>query len=120
MKKISYLTGLTVLGLSLSFATLAKLPDLTPEAKEAADLGRAKTAHADKKAAYALCLSQNKVAKSYAVKDKVVATPECADPGEFKAPVAAVPVAPVATSSTSAKPAEVANSATKPAEPAKK
>jgi hypothetical protein len=39
-----------------------------------------------------------------------VATPECADPGEFKAPVAAAP----------AKPAEVANSATKPAEPAKK
>lgn len=123
MKKISYLTGLTVLGLSLSFATLAKLPDLTPEAKEAADLARAKTAHNDKKANYTLCLSQNKVAKAYAIKDKVVATPECADPGEFKAPVAAAPAAaPVAPAAAApaAKPAEVANSATKPAEPAKK
>jgi hypothetical protein len=120
MKKISFLTGLTVLGLSLSFATLAKLPDLTPEAKEAADLARAKTAHNDKKANYALCLSQNKVAKSYAIKDKVVATPECADPGEFKAPVAAAPAAAPAAAAPAAKPAEVANSATKPAEPAKK
>jgi hypothetical protein len=120
MKKISYLTGLTVLGLSLSFATLAKLPDLTPEAKEAADLARAKTAHNDKKANYTLCLSQNKVAKAYAIKDKVVATPECVDPGEFKAPVAAAPAAAPAAAAPAAKPAEVANSATKPAEPAKK
>ena len=117
MKKISYLTGLTVLGLSLSFATLAKLPDLTPEAKEASDLARAKTAHNDKKAAYTLCLSQNKVAKAYAVKDKVVATPECADPGEFKAPVAAAPAAPAAPVA----PAVAATApAAKPAEPAKK
>jgi hypothetical protein len=45
------------------------------------------------------------------VKDKVVSTPECVDPGEFKAPeVAAAPAA---------KPAEVAN-APKPAEAPKK
>ena len=89
MKKIHSLTFL--LGMGLAFGSYAKLPDLTPEAKEAAELAKSKTAHGDKKAAYALCLAQNKVAKAYAVKDKVVSTPDCVDPGEFKPPVASVP-----------------------------
>ena len=111
MKKIYSLTFL--LGMGLAFGSHAKLPDLSPEAKEAAELAKAKTAHTDKKAAYALCLAQNKVAKAYAVKDKVVSTPDCADPGEFKPPVANAPaVAPVAGAPAApaapAKPAETA------------
>ena len=111
MRKIAYLTSVTLVAMSISFASVAKLPDLTPEAKEAAELAKAKAAHGDKKAAFLLCNAQNKVAKTYAVKDKVVATPDCVDPGEFKAPeVAATP----------AKPAEVANAPVKPAEAPKK
>ena len=94
MKKITLLTLSGLLVACLSSGVMAKLPPLTPEAKEAADLGKAKAAHGDKKAAYALCNAQNKVARSYAVKDKVVTTPECADPGEFKPPVAADATAP--------------------------
>jgi hypothetical protein len=89
MKKITLLTLSGLLVACLSSGVMAKLPALTPEAKEAAELAKAKAAHGDKKAAYALCNAQNKVARSYAVKDKVVTTPECADPGEFKPPVAA-------------------------------
>jgi hypothetical protein len=108
MKKMYALT--LFIGLGLTFASQAKLPDLSPEAKEAAELAKAKAAHGDKKAAFALCQAQNKVAKGYAVKDKVVATPDCADPGEFKAPVAAAPSAAPAPATTAsvapAKPAE--------------
>ena len=113
MRKLTYLTSVALLAMSVSFASLAKLPDLTPEAKVAADLAKAKAAHGDKKAAYLLCNAQNKVAKTYAVKDKVVSTPECVDPGEFKAPD-------VAATTTPAKPAEVANAPAKPADTAKK
>jgi len=113
MKKIAYLASATLVAMSISFASVAKLPDLTPEAKEAAELAKAKAAHGDKKAAFLLCNAQNKVAKTYAVKDKVVATPDCVDPGEFKAPEVAA-AAPVA------KPAEVANAPVKPAEAPKK
>ena len=112
MKKIYSLTFL--LGMGLAFGSHAKLPDLSPDAKEAAELAKAKTAHGDKKAAYALCLAQNKVAKAYAVKDKVLATPDCADPGEFKPPVANAPApAPAAAAAAPAAPV-------KPAETAKK
>ena len=111
MKKIYAITFL--IGIGFAFSSQAKLPDLSPEAKEVAELAKAKTAHGDKKAAYALCMAQNKVAKSYAVKDKVVATPDCVDPGEFKPPVAAVPAATPATTASTTPPA-------KPAETAKK
>lgn len=114
MRKIAYLTSTALVAMSISFASIAKLPDLTPEAKDAAALAKAKAAHGDKKAAYLLCNAQNKVAKTYAVKDKVVSTPDCVEPGEFKAPEVATSTAPVA------KPAEVANAAVKPVEAPKK
>jgi hypothetical protein len=113
MKKMTYLTSVALIAMSISFASVAKLPDLTPEAKAAAELAKAKAAHGDKKAAYGLCLAQNKVAKTYAVKDKVVSTPDCVDPGEFKAPE-------VATTPATAKPAEVATAPAKPADAPKK
>lgn len=89
MKKITLLILSGLLVACLSGGVMAKLPDLTPEAKEAAELAKAKAAYGDKKAAFALCNAQNKVARAFAIKDKVVTTPECADPGEFKPPVAA-------------------------------
>ena len=112
MRKIAYLTSVTLVAMSISFVSLAKLPDLTPEAKEAAELAKAKTAHSDKKAAYNLCMAQNKVAKSYAVKGKVIATPDCEDPGEFKPPVAASPVVTPTAPSVNA-PAKTAETAKK-------
>lgn len=119
MKKIIHLVFITVCSFGISIQSYAKLPDATPEAKEAAAVAAAKTAHGNKKADFALCLAQNKVAKSFATKDKVMPTAECADPGEFKMPVAAVtPVSAPAT--PPAKPAEVASAGAKPAEPAKK
>jgi hypothetical protein len=88
MKKISLAIGLTLLGMFVCQAGFAKLPDPSPEAKEATELAKAKAAHSDKVAAFKLCEAQNKVAKSYASKDKVVQTPACADPGEFIPPTA--------------------------------
>lgn len=114
MRKIAYLTSATLVAMSISFASVAKLPDLTPEAKEAAELAKAKAAHGDKKAAFLLCNAQNKVAKTYAVKDKVVTTPDCVDPGEFKAPEVA------AAAAAGVKPTEVAKAPVKPAEAPKK
>jgi hypothetical protein len=100
----------------ISTTVLAKLPDPSPEAKEAADLAKAKTAWSDKVAAYKLCQAQNKVAKVYSVKAKVVDTPACADPGEFVAPTAnAAPAAATTPAPVAAKPAE-----TKPVEAPKK
>lgn len=112
MKKIYAITFL--IGMGFAFSSQAKLPDLTPEAKEAAELTKAKTAHSDKKAAYNLCMAQNKVAKSYAVKGKVIATPDCEDPGEFKPPVATSPVVtPTAPSANVPAPAKTAETAKK-------
>jgi hypothetical protein len=69
----------------------AKLPPPSDEAKAKAAEAAAKTAHADKVAAYELCKSMNKVAAEYfAAARKAgkatkapVATPPCADPGPF-------------------------------------
>ena len=117
MNQLTTFVCVTITGLSLSFGAMAKLPDPSPEAKEAAKLAAAKTDYGNKVAAYQLCQAQNKVARSYAVKGKVVETPACVEPGEFKPPeVAALPAAAPAT----AAPAATAAVAAKPAEPAKK
>ena len=74
----------------------AKLPAPTPEAKAKQDETVAKTAAADKIAAYKLCQAQDRVAAIY-VKSKAAAgtpvplaadLPACTDPGPY---VAAVP-----------------------------
>jgi hypothetical protein len=94
MKKMTSFAYALIALAALSFELHAKLPAPSPEAKEAAVLASAKTAYGDKVAAYKLCQAQNKVAKTYAVKAKVVDMPACVEPGEFKAPetVSAVPV----------------------------
>jgi hypothetical protein len=74
-----------------SGAALAKLPPLSDEAKAKAAEAAARAAHADKVGAYKLCQSMDKVA-AYVVADAkktgkevkpAVATPPCADPGQF-------------------------------------
>lgn len=86
MKRIA---GMWILGLALSGAALAKLPPLSDEAKAKAAEAAAKTAHANKVAAYKLCLVEDKVAATYlaearkAGKDvKPMPTPPCVDPGK--------------------------------------
>ena len=75
---------------------MATLPPLSPEAQEAANLAKAKTAYGDKVSAYQLCQAQNRVADRY----KVAGTPApaaCVAPPPFVPPVAAAaPVAPAA------------------------
>ncbi|HXD04483.1 MAG TPA: hypothetical protein VN680_00410 [Burkholderiaceae bacterium] len=95
--------------LLLGAAAQAKLPALSPEAKDKAAEAAAKTAWSDKVAAYQLCKSQDQTAAGYfkaaKTSGKTVApateTPACADPGPFSytpagsAPAAA-PAAPAA------------------------
>ena len=78
-----------------SSVALAALPPPTPQQAEAAELAKAKTAHADKVGAYKLCLAINAVASKY----RTAGTPPpgpCADPGPFVPPTttAAAPAAP--------------------------
>jgi hypothetical protein len=84
MKKISLL----LVTLMTSGLVLAKLPTPTPEQAAAAELAKAKTAHAGKVGAYQLCKSQNDVANKY----KKAGTPvpaACANPGPFVPPAPA-------------------------------
>jgi hypothetical protein len=112
MKNSTLISLLAVATLSVSVTTFAKLPAPTPEAKEAAELAKAKTAHGDKVAAYQLCQAQDKVAKKYKQtgKDvKTVETPPCKDPGKF------VPPEPAAAPATAAAPAAPAPATKAPA-----
>lgn len=84
MKKLSLL----LVTLFSSGFVFAKLPAPTPEAAAAADLAKAKTAHAGKVGAYKLCLSQNDVANKYR-KAGAPAPAACTNPGPFVAPAAA-------------------------------
>ncbi len=75
-------------------SVMAALPPLTPEAQEAANLAKAKTAYGDRMGAYQLCQAQNRVADRF----KVAGTPApaaCAAPPPFVPPgtVAAAPAA---------------------------
>ena len=72
----------------LSSVAFAKLPAPSPEAEAAADLAKAKTAHAGKVGNYQLCLSQNDVAGKYK-KASAPAPAACANPGPFVAPAPA-------------------------------
>jgi hypothetical protein len=87
MKK--YLTAAVLLA-ACALAS-AKLPAPSPEAKAKADEAAAKTAWSAKVDAYKLCLSQDRVAASYARSAQAAGkpaapaapTPPCADPGDF-------------------------------------
>ena len=84
MKKLSLLLA-TVMTSGL---VMAKLPAPTPEAAAAAELAKAKTAHAGKVGAYQLCKSQNDIANKY----KKAGTPApaaCVNPGPFVPPAPA-------------------------------
>lgn len=87
-------------------AVLAKLPPPSDEAKAKAAEAAAKTAWTDKVSAFQLCKAMDSAAAHYRKDNKAakpaVATPPCADPGPFVAPVA--PVA-AAASAPGAKPA---------------
>ena len=86
----------------------ATLPPLSPEAQEAANLAKAKTAYGDKVAAYQLCQAQNRVADKFRVSG-TPAPAACVAPPPFVPPVAAAapapvaPVAPVTAPATAAK-----------------
>ena len=89
-----------VCGLGFAAAGVAKLPAPTPEQQAAAALNAAKAAHAGRVDAYALCLSQAKVADEYIKQQKAngkayapEATPACVNPGPFVPPAATPAVA---------------------------
>ena len=95
--------------LAFAAAGVAKLPAPTPEQQATAAMNAAKAAHAAKVDAYALCMSQTKVAESYIKEQKASgkvytseATPACVNPGPF------VPPAAPAAAAAPAQPAAVA------------
>lgn len=99
--KTKTLIAAALLSIALPFAAQAKLPPLSDEAKAKAAEAAARSAHADKVAAYKLCQSMDKVAAKYvadakkAGKDVAPAanTVPCTDPGPFAyAPPAPKPV----------------------------
>lgn len=114
MKRITQVTTVFCLSLIICFAN-AKLPAPNPEAKEAAALAAAKTAHGNKVADYQLCMAQDKVARTYATRpkagEKPVEVPACKDPGKFEPPVV-VAVAPSSAPAPAATAAPVAPQAT--------
>jgi len=69
-------------------SVMATLPPLSPEAQEAANLTKAKTAYGDKVAAYQLCQAQNRVADRFKVAG-TAAPAACTAPPPFAPPVAA-------------------------------
>jgi hypothetical protein len=92
---------IAVCGLAFATAVAAKLPPPTPEQQAAAALNAAKSAHAAKVDAYALCLSQNRISEAYVREQKAAgkvytpeATPACANPGPFVPPAATPASAP--------------------------
>lgn len=92
MKKIIALMLCTVASASV-FATL---PPLTPEAKAADDLAKAKTAYAGRVGNFQLCQAMNKVADQYRVPGTpapaaCVAPPPFVATGAAPAPTAAAP-----------------------------
>ena len=89
-------------------SVMAALPPLSPEAQEAANLAKAKTAYGDRVGAYKLCLAQNKVADQFRVSG-TPAPAACTAPPPFTPPVAAAaapapaPAAPAAAAAPAAK-----------------
>jgi len=98
----------TVVLLACAFTAtgvFAKLPAPSPEQAAAADLAKAKTAHAAQVSAYQLCMAENAVANRY----KSPGTPAhaaCVQPPPFVAPtVQAAAPAPAAAAAPAAAPA---------------
>ncbi|MBU3619420.1 hypothetical protein [Polynucleobacter sp. JS-Fieb-80-E5] len=93
MKKIIALTFCAFAASSV----IATLPPLSPEAQEAANLAKAKTAYGDKIGAYQLCQAQNRVADRFKVSG-AAAPAACTAPPPLVPPVAAAaaPAAPAA------------------------
>jgi len=96
---------LALLASVCSVLASAKLPPPSDEAKAKAAEAAAKTAHADKVAAYQLCKSEDRVAAEYFAEARKagkptkppVATPACVDPGPFVYKVADSPAAAAAS-----------------------
>jgi hypothetical protein len=114
------LCGLVIVG-----SAGAKLPPPTPEQQAAAALAAAKTGHANKVAAYDLCMTQTRVAEGFIKQQKTkgvtvtpVPTDPCVNPGPFVAPAAA-PAAP-GPQAAAAAPATAAPAAKPATAPAKK
>ena len=110
-------TLFTTLGFVVAAAAVqAKLPPPSDEAKAKAAEAAAKTAHAGKVDAYKLCLSMDRVAKSYLEQAKKegkatnapTATAPCADPGAFVYPPPVVASGTAPGAAPSAAPAAVA------------
>jgi hypothetical protein len=88
----------------------ATLPPAPEAAKQQAAENAAKSAWADKVAAYQLCLSQDRIAEAYRRDHpqaaRPVPTPPCSDPGPYVSPLAQKPLeasgahSPPATAST--------------------
>ncbi len=76
-------------------SVMATLPPLSPEAQEAANLAKAKTAYGDKVGAYQLCLAQNRVADRFKASG-TAAPAACTAPPPFVPPVVAGAAAPAA------------------------
>lgn len=91
-KKICAVAAMAVslAGVVLPFDAYAKLPTPSPEAQAKKDEAKARTAFADKVAAYQLCLAQDRVAAAYRKgRDSATAAasdiPVCQDPGAYGA-----------------------------------
>ncbi|HET7867029.1 MAG TPA: hypothetical protein VFL86_21730 [Burkholderiaceae bacterium] len=101
MPRTVHATLIAALLVAPAFAVLAKLPPPSDEAKAKAAEAAAKTAWTDKVSAFQLCKAMDRSAAHYRKENKAakpaVATPPCADPGPFVAPVAAAASAPGAT-----------------------
>jgi hypothetical protein len=90
MNRMAALLPVLATSLCASVAS-AKLPPPSDEVKAKAAEAAAKTAHADKVAAYEVCKSMDKVAAQYFAAARkagkqanpALATPPCADPGPF-------------------------------------
>jgi hypothetical protein len=103
-------------GLAFGSVALAKLPAPTPEQQQVAALNAARTAHANKVAAFQLCESENRVAAAFIKEQKAKgntftpeATPACVNPGPFVPPPELAAVA--AAQAAAAKPAAPAAAA---------
>lgn len=92
--------ALILISLVLAGTAQAKLPELGPQAKARQEEAVAKTTASDQRAAYQLCLAQDRVAAAY-LKARAAAgqppqptadLPACKDPGSY---VASLPAAKV-------------------------
>lgn len=89
-RNIASALAIIMSGLVVPALAWAKIPPASPEVQAKKDEAAAKTAFADKVAAYKLCLAQDRVAAAYRANhgDAKGVTPElpaCQDPGAYVA-----------------------------------